>query len=75
MGLFTNKKKLCPICGSPTPRLLPTKIEGEPICSVCADKINLPQGRANNLTMAEFQKYLEFYDGEFLCTVHHYVFV
>ena len=64
MGLFTNKKKLCPICGSPTPRLLPTKIEGEPICSVCADKINLPQGRANNLTRAEFQKYLEFYDGE-----------
>ena len=28
MGLFSNNKKLCPICGSPTPRLLVTKIEG-----------------------------------------------
>lgn len=28
MGLFSNNKKLCPICGSPTPRLLPTKVEG-----------------------------------------------
>ena len=27
MGLFSNNKKLCPICGSPTPRLLPTKVE------------------------------------------------
>lgn len=64
MGLFTNKKKLCPICGSPTPRLLPTKIEGAPICSACADKIDLPSDRVNNLTMSEFQSYLEFYDGE-----------
>ena len=38
MGLFSNKKKLCPICGNPTPRLLPTKIEGEAICKECDGK-------------------------------------
>ena len=31
MGLFSNNKKLCPICGSPTPRLLPTKVEDMPL--------------------------------------------
>ena len=35
MGLFTNHKKVCPICGNPTPRLLPTKIEDMPICKEC----------------------------------------
>ena len=29
MGLFTNNKKLCPICGSPTPRLLASAVEGQ----------------------------------------------
>ena len=31
MGLFTNNKKLCPICGNPTPRLLATKVEDVPL--------------------------------------------
>lgn len=30
MGLFSNNKKLCPLCGAPTPRLLSTKVEGMP---------------------------------------------
>ena len=33
MGLFTNKKKGCPFCGAPTPRLFPTKVEKMPICT------------------------------------------
>ena len=32
MGLFSNNKKLCPLCGAPTPRLLPTKVEDMPLC-------------------------------------------
>lgn len=35
MGLFSNNKKLCPICGNPTPRLLATKVENMPICKAC----------------------------------------
>ena len=39
MGLFTNNKKLCPVCGKPTPRLLATTVEGIPICKgMCAAK-------------------------------------
>ena len=35
MGLFSNNnKKLCPICGNPTPRLLATKVENMPIWSM-----------------------------------------
>ena len=44
MGLFSNNKKLCPICGAPTPRLFPTKVEGLPICKECDAKIELPDG-------------------------------
>ena len=44
MGLFTNNKKLCPICGSPTPRLLASAVEGQNLCKECAAKIDLPDG-------------------------------
>ena len=36
MGLFTNNKKLCSICGSPTPRLLASAVEGQNLCKECA---------------------------------------
>ena len=49
MGLFSNNKKLCPICGNPTPRLLPTKIDGQPICKECDSKIDLPAGAVNQM--------------------------
>ena len=42
MGLFTNNKKLCPICGNPTPRLLASAVEGQNLCKECAAKIDLP---------------------------------
>ena len=48
MGLFSNNKKLCPICGSPTPRLLPTKVEDMPLCKECAGKVDLPDGVYRN---------------------------
>ena len=44
MGLFTNNKKLCPICGNPTPRLLASAVEGQNLCKECAAKIDLPDG-------------------------------
>ena len=40
MGLFSNNKKLCPVCGKPTPRLLATKVEDMPICKDCDRKID-----------------------------------
>ena len=48
MGLFTNNKKLCPICGNPTPRLLATKVEDVPLCKECAAKIDLPDGAGSD---------------------------
>lgn len=65
MGLFTNKKKLCPICGSPTPRLLPTKVEGQPLCSECNSKAQeMPGGSsaASGMTIDAFREYTVFYD-------------
>lgn len=55
MGLFSNKKKLCPICGNPTPRLLPTKIEGEAICKECDAKVDLPAGAHQQHVPHRFQ--------------------
>ncbi|MBE6008943.1 MAG: hypothetical protein E7235_07080, partial [Lachnospiraceae bacterium] len=62
MGLFSNKKKGCPICGEPTPRLLPTEVDGMPICKNCAKKVFLPNGALGKMSLGEFEQYLDFYD-------------
>ncbi len=63
MGLFSNNKKLCPICGEPTPRLLATKVEDIPICKECANKVDLPSGALDNMSLADFEQYIAFFDG------------
>ena len=62
MGLFSNKKKLCPVCGEPTPKLLPTKVDGTPICKVCAGKVDLPEGMMKQMSIEAFTEYIAFYD-------------
>lgn len=62
MGLFSNNKKLCPICGSPTPRLLATKVEDMPICKDCAAKVELPGGALAQMSLEQFRQYLAYYD-------------
>ncbi len=63
MGLFSNKKKGCPICGEPTPRLFPTKVEGAPICKECAAKANyLPPDAIDDMSTEDFAGYIEFYE-------------
>ena len=29
MGLFSSNKKVCPLCGNPTPRLLALKVDAK----------------------------------------------
>ena len=62
MGLFSNKKKLCPVCGEPTPRLFPTKVEDTALCKECAKKIYLPDGKLGQMTIDEFLQYMNFYE-------------
>lgn len=62
MGLFTSKKNLCPVCGESTPKLLPTKVEGTPICKACAKKIELPDGKMDQMSVEDFREYIAFYD-------------
>ena len=62
MGLFENKKKLCPICGNPTPRILPWKVQDMPICKDCGDKIDLPGDVFNQMSLESFRQYLDYYD-------------
>lgn len=62
MGLFSNNKKLCPVCGNPTPRILPTKVEDMPICSECAGKLDMRADRLNKLTLNELNEYMTFYE-------------
>lgn len=72
MGLFSNKKKLCPICGNPTPRLLPRKFDDQPICKECEDKIDLPGEILNSMTLDGFRQYLAAYEeNEALRSVFH----
>lgn len=59
MGLF-GKKPDCPICGNPTPRLLPTKIEGQPICKECDGKHSMQQELLDEITLEQFKEHLAF---------------
>lgn len=62
MGLFSNNNKLCPVCGSATPRLFPTKIDGTPICKDCAAKLDLPAGVIGGMTLEGLESYMNFYE-------------
>lgn len=62
MGLFSNNKKLCPICGNATPRLLPQKFDDQPVCKECEQKIDLPGEVLKHMTLAGFKEYLAVYD-------------
>lgn len=62
MGLFSNNKKLCPICGNPTPRFLAAVLNDNiPICKDCAEKVDLPDGALGQMSVDDFKKYLDFY--------------
>ena len=62
MGLFSNNKKLCPLCGAPTPRLLSTKVEGMPLCKECAAKLDLPSNALDTMTVADVERYMTVYE-------------
>ncbi len=62
MGLFSNKKKLCPVCGEPTPRLFPTKVAGDAICKACDKKIYIGYDKVDEMSLEEFLQYISFYD-------------
>ncbi len=59
MGLFSNNKKPCPVCGQATPRLLATKIDGNtPICSDCSRKLSMVNTRIDDLSLEAFKEHL-----------------
>ena len=65
MALFGGNKKLCPICGNPAAKLLPTKVEGQPLCSDCAGKASVLADNLRGSTlsnMGAFRSYLADYD-------------
>lgn len=63
MGLFSNDKKPCPVCGEATPRLLATKIADKtPICSKCANKISMESSMIGDLSLEELKEHFNFRD-------------
>lgn len=64
MGLF-GPKKFCPVCGNKAARFLPTKVEGEPLCSDCANKVfELPTDMQNKVleSMTSLREYFVVFD-------------
>jgi hypothetical protein len=59
MGLF-GKKQECPICGGATPRLLPTEIEGKPICKECDKKASMQRQVLEKITLEEYKAHLTY---------------
>lgn len=60
MGLFSNKDKPCPVCGKPTPRLLATKIQGQPICGDCAVQILADFDVQKSWTLDDLREHLRY---------------
>lgn len=59
MGLFTNNKRPCPICGKGTPRLLATEIAGDvPLCSECSGKISMEVSRIKDMSLEDLKAHL-----------------
>jgi len=58
-GIFSNKKKPCPICGEATPRLLATKIADDtPLCSDCGIKISMENSYVSKLSVEGLKEHL-----------------
>ena len=62
MGWFTGKKKPCPLCGAPTPRLLATCVADQPLCKSCAAKIDLPDGALDRMSVSNLKQYMTVYE-------------
>ncbi len=62
MGLFSSNKHPCPVCGAATPRIFPTKVQDMPICKECADKVELPTGALDRMTVEDFRQYIAYHD-------------
>ena len=60
MGLFKNAKRTCPLCGAPTPRVLPLKIEGQAICQECASKACAEGSSVADMSMEQFKQHLAY---------------
>lgn len=62
MGLF--KKYPCPICGTPTGKFLATKVEGQPLCADCGDKVlHLPSNLdTKNMSVDQVREFIAFYE-------------
>ncbi|HWP50447.1 MAG TPA: SHOCT domain-containing protein [Clostridia bacterium] len=60
MGLFKSDKNPCPICGGPTPRIFPFKIDGQPLCKDCDNTISMEDQLKKTLTLALLKEHLEY---------------
>lgn len=67
MALFGKDKprKMCPLCGNPASRFLPTKVEDQPLCDGCAVKMNELSGDFRSKVMESLDSvraYIEVFD-------------
>lgn len=65
MSLFKNEKKLCPVCGNPTPKIFPTNIAGQPICRICENKISMEDSLKFMLTLNKLREHLSYREQNF----------
>ncbi len=61
MGLFKNDSKLCPICGEPTERILPKKVDDVVICKKCYAKIDVPDSTLKSMSFEDLKYYFIYH--------------
>lgn len=60
MGLFKSDKNPCPICAGATPRLFPTKVEGQSLCKACDSVISMEDLLKKELTLTTLREHLAY---------------
>lgn len=60
MGLFSNKKNPCVLCGEPTPRLFAKEACGGKLCGDCGKKISMQEELLKSITLDALKEHMAY---------------
>ena len=60
MGLFSNKKNPCILCGEATPRIFAREACGGKLCSDCGKKISMQEEILQGISLEELKQHMKY---------------
>ncbi len=60
MGLFSNKKNPCVLCGEPTPRLFAREACGGKLCGDCGKKVSMQEEILQGISLDDLRQHMKY---------------